>query len=106
MSRKITIGSVGVDSGQLLITDPCYLEEWGSNEYEETRVKEMKNGSDFSYDYSGCCARTLSEQVGGNIGRGTLGVALATAWGDGKYDIVATVDKDGSILKIEIDFDN
>ncbi len=33
--RIIRMGNVSVDSGQLLITDPCYLEKWSINLYAD-----------------------------------------------------------------------
>jgi hypothetical protein len=30
--KKVLIGRVGVDSGQLIIVDPCYLEKWVADE--------------------------------------------------------------------------
>lgn len=35
----VYLGSVGVDSGQLMITDPCYIDsEWLEEDYEDERV--------------------------------------------------------------------
>jgi hypothetical protein len=37
------IGSVSVDSGQLLITDPCYIDsEWSKEEFEDIRLYKDK----------------------------------------------------------------
>ena len=36
MSKKL-LGHVGVDSGQLMVTDPCYLNRFKTNEYNPTR---------------------------------------------------------------------
>jgi hypothetical protein len=38
----IKMGSVGVDSGQLMICDPCYLNMWEDNEYEDFRTYKDK----------------------------------------------------------------
>ena len=41
----IKIGDVGVDSGQLMICDPCYLNEWEKEEYQDIRqYKDKKTG--------------------------------------------------------------
>jgi hypothetical protein len=42
MSTKL-IGHVGVDSGQLLLCDPCYIDsEWEKEEFEDLRVYQNK----------------------------------------------------------------
>lgn len=44
------LGSCGVDSGQLLVTDPCYLEDWEANEFEDKRVyKDKQTGKLYEY---------------------------------------------------------
>ena len=34
------LGRCGVDSGQLLLTDPCYLKDFKNNEFEDERIYE------------------------------------------------------------------
>jgi hypothetical protein len=53
------LGCVGVDSGQLLVTDPCYIYgHWEKEKYEG-------NSSDyFNYPYLGCCNQTLKSNGG------------------------------------------
>jgi hypothetical protein len=46
MSSKL-IGHVGVDSGQLLLCDPCYIDsEWEKEDFEDIRVYEHKDTKD------------------------------------------------------------
>lgn len=41
--KKILIGQVGVDSGQLLMCDPCYIDsEWSKEDFTDIRVYEHK----------------------------------------------------------------
>ena len=35
--NKVLIGKIGVDSGQLMVTDPCYLNRFENNDYKPTR---------------------------------------------------------------------
>jgi len=35
--NKELLGHVGVDSGQLMVTDPCYLKQFDNNEYNPKR---------------------------------------------------------------------
>lgn len=46
MSSKL-IGHVGVDSGQLLLCDPCYIDsQWEKEDFEDVRVYEHKTTKD------------------------------------------------------------
>jgi hypothetical protein len=38
------LGKCGVDSGQLLLTDPCYLKYFKNNEFEDERIYEWFEG--------------------------------------------------------------
>lgn len=41
--KKVCIGHVGVDSGQLLMCDPCYIDsEWSKEDFTDIRVYEHK----------------------------------------------------------------
>jgi hypothetical protein len=46
MQTKL-IGHVGVDSGQLLLCDPCYIDsQWEKEDYEDIRVYEHKTNKE------------------------------------------------------------
>jgi hypothetical protein len=77
------IGQVGVDSGMLMITDPCYVKE-ATNEKCEEIYKVTEN-----------------EFNSGQILNG-LGFALQTGYGDGIYEVTAKRDEEGRIIKVEI----
>src|SRR5207248_2011462 len=55
-NEKIILGSCGVDSGQLMICDPCYLREWRDGDHDKT-----------DNHYGAACAATLSEKLGGEV---------------------------------------
>jgi hypothetical protein len=43
------VGYVGVDSGQVMIVDPCYLGEWKDNEFSyRTGIRNKKTGREIS----------------------------------------------------------
>lgn len=44
------IGNVGVDSGQLMVCDPCYLDGWIKGDYKDIRIYHDKDGNLFGYD--------------------------------------------------------
>lgn len=103
---KKEIGVVGVDSGQLILCDPCYLSRWINNEYDSEAKK-----NDFSY--SRACQLTLSEEQGGQLffdaGHAGQAVAFSSGFGDGVYPVIATYKNYGTkdqpdirIKKVEI----
>ena len=44
--EKIFLGNVGVDSGQLMITDPCYVNDFESNDFDDVRRYQHKETKD------------------------------------------------------------
>lgn len=101
--KKVKIGTAGVDSGQLMVSDPCYVKDFISNEVDFDNKK-----NDNSYSYNGACHQTLNNETqGGELGNG-LGVVFSTGIGDGSYPVYAYLGEiDGfgeRVLKVEIDF--
>ena len=48
--NKIKLGLVGVDSGQLMISDPCYVNDFVANNFEDIRrYKNKKSGKVLEY---------------------------------------------------------
>ena len=89
-AQRIHVGDCAVDSGQLMIVDPCYLHDWVAGEY----------GGDSHY--AECCKVTC--KIGaGQIFNG-LAVVSATAIGDGLYPVYITM-QDGLPIKMEVCFD-
>ena len=95
-NETIHIGNVAVDSGQILIVDPCYLSEWKDGEY-----------GDLKSHYGRACHLTSdTKNLGGEMivsGIAGTGVAASSGYGDGLYPVIATY-KDGRIKKLEIHF--
>jgi hypothetical protein len=93
MEKKI-IGHCAVDSGQLVISDPCYLRSWRDGDSEGDN------------HYADACRATLSEDMGGEVlvaGSGGTGVAVSTGYGDGCYPVQA-IYKHGRVKEIRIKF--
>lgn len=102
MSNELVyIGSFSVDSGQAIVGDPCYLDEWESWKENEPFDHESKAGQ---YGYLGACGVTLKEGYG-ILGTGSA-VAFTTGYGDGVYPVYAQFNGDGRIVKVEILFDD
>ena len=117
-----TIGSVGVDSGQVFITDPCYIKhtEQGNGQYnlewkeevvgEENGVTEVRrvpyalndptrdNKQNF---YTKVCE---ANRQGNGMAQVELGVVVNTTHGDGEYAVEGIFDDDGQFMGIFIDF--
>jgi hypothetical protein len=93
--KKKCIGSVYVDSGQLMITDPCYLKRWKNDKFVDC------NEAPYSYSYNGACNATMSPDKAGSLQNG-FGVAFSSGYGDGEYPVFATYNKEGRIVKVEI----
>ena len=98
------IGYVAVDSGQLIITDPCYLKDFKSNDFEETKADAIPIKD---YSYNGACQATLSADKCGQLSDGKFkeaGVAVSTGYGDGCYPVFATYNSEGRVTKVEVLF--
>lgn len=95
------IGTVGVDSGQLMIIDPCYIDSaWES--------KPPKPNGHHSTSYLEIMDATLGSPPYGPVlkypkGVTGLGFAFSTYWGDGEYTIWETRNERGELLKVEIE---
>lgn len=98
------IGEVGVDSGQVIITDPCYLKGFQNDECgSDKEIKKMQESGEYPYSYAGACARTLSEEQGGEIGLGEQGVVSSSGFGDGSYPVYAEYSE-GRVKALRIVF--
>lgn len=121
--QVVRLGEVGVDSGQLMITDPCYIDqEWqhylapdedtvtesvGSRQSSQVEADDSATGDGQqlpSYSYRGVMKATLSKGYGElayRLGHPGVGVALLTAWGDGVYPVYGEMH-DGRIIRVYI----
>lgn len=81
------IGKFGVDSGQAMVGDPCYLDSWNQE-------------SNFNYDRA--CEATIKNEYG-VLGNG-MSVVFSTGYGDGLYPVYAEINDEGRIERITIDF--
>jgi hypothetical protein len=91
------VGTLGVDSGQMMLCDPCYIK------------KDFENGlvtTNDTMSYNGACEATLSNAGFGFLS-GTYGVKLAFAcssgYGDGVYPVYIKRDG-GRIAEMKIVF--
>lgn len=97
MARE-KIGVVGVDSGQLMVCDPCYVnDDWKRELPEGWKPPEDCDNQPFSYE--GACNLSCGKKRGGQMifkrGNAGAGVAVSTGFGDGTYSVYLERDKYG-----------
>ena len=119
------VGKCGVDSGQLIIIDPCYISDYpefhndkGWDRYckmlspESNDGKPVDNGFDQILQVESGIPKQLNknpdgyEQLGWMKGNWGEGVISSTGMGDGTYPVYADIDHDGRIMALKIDFMN
>jgi hypothetical protein len=95
------IGQFSVDSGQAIVGDPCYLDEWKNWDRDVNKFEDHEN-SVGEYGYLGACNATLKKGFG-QLG-GANAVAFSTGYGDGLYPVYANITEDGRVGLVVIDF--
>ena len=91
-------GYFTVDSGQAMVGDPCYLDDWDTNKNEEWNL-EGKAGD---YSYHGASATTIANSYG-ELGHAKA-VVFNTGYGDGMYPVYVELDIDNRVSTVIIDF--
>jgi len=81
------VGQVCVDTGQVVIVDPCLLAKQGNE-------KEL---------FEECCFRTLAKKGAGPVFN-RMAVVSETGYGDGFYPVFATYDEHGRVAELKIEF--
>jgi hypothetical protein len=88
-------GSIPVDSGQIMLIDPCYIKK----DFESDDAPAGLN-------YAGACNVTLSDKRCGRFGGpALLAFATSTAHGDGCYPVYVKRDAKGRVISVRVDFD-
>jgi len=89
------IGTIGVDSGQMMVGDPCYLEQWGGHDFTSFAGGGAKTKPTGAYSYDGACTATCSEEQVGVLGGGLAAVS-PSGYGDGSYGVYVKWSDEGS----------
>ena len=85
--KKVKLGVVGVDSGTLMITDPCYYMD------HQDRSKISKDYlQDNVYKDDGKNYRKISNSS----------LTFSSGYGDGGYSVYGYINDDNRIIKVEI----
>lgn len=115
MSDLTLVGEVGVDSGQLMLTDPCYVNGEGFKDDAhdsagvDLNAQEAPREDGYSYSYGGACAASANALGGGplkySLGHLGAGVCVSTGFGDGSYPVYVEYDKEtGRVARVVVDF--
>ena len=124
MGGVIELGCVGVDSGQLIVTDPCYIDElWEKEDFERDELgipQDEKRKDYFNYSRVGCHNQNRKNSGGELFGLNrtkerdgdkeydyshiSLGTTFSTGYGDGCYPVYGKSNDDGRIMGVFIDF--
>jgi hypothetical protein len=98
MSDFELVGEIGVDSGQVMLIDPCYIKHDFENESTDKP----------SLNYAGACNASLSKKGCGNFGGNkhddTVAFCSRTTHGDGVYPVYVKRDRLGRVTAMMIDF--
>lgn len=106
--QRIKVGEIGVDSGQIMIIDPCYIPnnfQGDGNVYFENEngvygpIREVT-------DYTQACIASLNGGFGTFGSWGDAGASISSGYGDGTYPVYVEINNEGRVMKAEIIFDN
>ncbi len=101
--RKL-IGYCGVDSGQIMLTDPCYAKDFVDDDAFSVKPdlnQACHEAADESYPYSygGACGASCNLDKGGQLvyerGHAGAGVVVQSGFGDGMYPVYAEYEDTG-----------
>ena len=94
------IGSLTVDSGQLMIVDPCYLDKWGAEGFDYSEACEVSFSGGGTIGHS-----PWSEHAGIGTEDGLGRAIVSMTWiGDGVYPVFGEYDP-GDLRPIRIIID-
>lgn len=100
--EEVLIGYVGVDSGQMMLCDPCYIK----SHWKDEMTNDFTNLAPFAgnFSYLGACEATLSEEQSGVIGDFNTAAVCSTGYGDGTYPVYVTYSRSGRVASMRIEF--
>ena len=96
------VGNVSVDSGQVMVIDPCYVLDGAHDEAPEY---DPSDGKVCGYGHP--CEVTLSDKRHGEfMAKGfASAVASSSGYGDGNYPVYAVKNGEGRVVELTIYFD-
>lgn len=101
-TKRVQIGTVGIDAGMLYLGDPCYVidaglgkKPWG--EFLDDTYKSQPDGSNaLWWSVEGTLPNPAYKFTAGHV--------VTTGWGDGEYPVEVTLNKDGRVASVTVTF--
>ena len=101
----VRVGSVMVDSGQVMVGDPCYLDDFETNgQLSALHLEKTDCKPPYAYSYEGASQATCSAESFGEIDGG-LACAVSSGYGDGTYPVYAEKNREGRVVALHVYFD-
>lgn len=100
----VLVGHCGVDSGQIMFADPCYVKDFKFEDEFTADIKADARG-EYPFTYNGASSATCSEEQAGQLGNSTA-VVMSSGWGDGCYPVYVKFGYDGRVASATIVFDS
>lgn len=97
------VGHCGVDSGQIMFADPCYVSDFKFEDEFSANVNPDTRG-EYPFTYNGASSATCSDAQAGQLGHSTA-VVMSSGWGDGCYPVYVQYGDDGRVASATIVFD-
>ena len=94
-TKRIKVGTIGVDAGLCWIGDPCYILHKG-------KKSPKAIGKDWM-DFCNKLGNDDHKSFNFDMGHEGLGVVVSTGYGDGSYPVIATI-KDGRVKSVSVTF--
>lgn len=97
--KRINLGHIAIDSGQLMITDPCRIDEYWKKEDYDAKSKPT------AFSYNDVCHKTLEGTTSSNFPNSKsqgLAIHCSSGFGDGLYQVWGYQNDEGKIVKIDI----
>lgn len=88
---RLLLGTISVESGQLLIVDPANLSKWVHGEFDLANAEKGDNVP-FLNNYDEACRVTYQKTFGQVFNQSA--VVSATYWGDGTFNVYGDIDED------------
>lgn len=103
MPKKL-VGHIGVDSGTLMLVDPCYIAKYPMLYCQGQKIDKSGNiqwnqPKDTLPDLWGDFCMCLDDNLPRTM---NAGVVTRTRYGDGEFPVYAHFNKHGEIMKLEV----
>jgi hypothetical protein len=101
-TRRVHVGTVGIDAGMLYLGDPCYVSSTPLGQTaDDPDDKHWRAFLDPLGEFE-TAATVLGTMPNGQT-RFPAGMVVTTGYGDGEYDVFVTM-KDGRVASVEVVF--